>query len=275
MIAYLAKIPLRLSYCRENPYQLLTDWIPDAEPYHLLRHQVRRDLDLVKYVGAKAQRDNITIEVPMQFKDSLLNKLKAAGIDVARPWLIVHPGVSETKRKYPTTLWIEASKKIIRELNFQIVLTGVASERALTERIRVGCEKDIFSLAGLLTIEEFIILIQMAPVVISVNTSTAHIAAATETKIIVLYAMTNPQHTPWKSVGKVLPFSVPENLRSKNEVLRFVHEKYFPHRIEVPSLDDIIMAVREVLSPSDMDALRIPERVDFFTAAKTRPEYVK
>src|SRR4051794_37673766 len=27
MIAYMADIPLRLAYCRENPYGLLTDWI--------------------------------------------------------------------------------------------------------------------------------------------------------------------------------------------------------------------------------------------------------
>ena len=33
MITMMAGIPLRLAYCRENPYQLLTDWVPDKEPY--------------------------------------------------------------------------------------------------------------------------------------------------------------------------------------------------------------------------------------------------
>ena len=31
MICYLADIPLRLAHCRENPYHLLTDWVPDPE----------------------------------------------------------------------------------------------------------------------------------------------------------------------------------------------------------------------------------------------------
>jgi ADP-heptose:LPS heptosyltransferase len=275
MIAYLAEIPLRLAYSRENPYQLLTHWVPDAEPYHIMRHQVRRDLDLVKYVGAKSQRDDITIELPIHFRESSLKKLVSAGVDVARPWLIMHPGVSETKRKYPTTLWIETARKLIRELSFQIVLTGVESERALTENIRMGSGGEIISLTGTLNIEEFIMLIQMAPLVISVNTSTAHIAAATGTKIVVLYAMTNPQHTPWKATGSVLPFSVPENLRSKNEVLRFVQEKYFPSRAGIPSPDDVVTAVRQLLSASDINANRIPELVDFISSTKNRPEYAE
>ncbi|HEX8460355.1 MAG TPA: glycosyltransferase family 9 protein, partial [Segetibacter sp.] len=47
MIAYMAGIPLRLAYCRENPYELLTDWVPDKEPYSFIQHQVERDLNLV------------------------------------------------------------------------------------------------------------------------------------------------------------------------------------------------------------------------------------
>ena len=30
MLAYLAGIPLRLAHCRENPYQLLTDWVRET-----------------------------------------------------------------------------------------------------------------------------------------------------------------------------------------------------------------------------------------------------
>ena len=31
-MCYLAGIPRRLAHCHENPYQLLTDWLPDPEP---------------------------------------------------------------------------------------------------------------------------------------------------------------------------------------------------------------------------------------------------
>lgn len=33
LLAYLAGIKYRLAYCRENPYDLLSHWVPDREPY--------------------------------------------------------------------------------------------------------------------------------------------------------------------------------------------------------------------------------------------------
>src|SRR5438045_4155469 len=50
-LCYLAGIPLRLAHCHENPYQLLTHWVPDPEPHSLVRHEVRRQLDLVASAG--------------------------------------------------------------------------------------------------------------------------------------------------------------------------------------------------------------------------------
>src|SRR5437868_5594685 len=42
LLCYLADIPLRLAHCRETPYQVLTQWIPDPEPGRFVRHEVRR-----------------------------------------------------------------------------------------------------------------------------------------------------------------------------------------------------------------------------------------
>src|SRR5262249_8966325 len=50
LLCHLADIPLRLAYCRENPYQLLTTWLPDPDPVQGIRHEVRRQLDLVAAV---------------------------------------------------------------------------------------------------------------------------------------------------------------------------------------------------------------------------------
>jgi len=45
LLCQLAGIPLRLAHCRENPYGLLTDWIPDPEPATIVRHEVQRSDD--------------------------------------------------------------------------------------------------------------------------------------------------------------------------------------------------------------------------------------
>ncbi len=121
--------------------------------------------------------------------------------------MILHPGVSEVKREYPEEKWIATGRLLNDRYGCQIIISGSGSEKNLCERIEKGIG-NAFSLAGLLSVEEFIALINRARIVISVNTGTVHIAAATQTPVVVLYALTNPQHTPWKVSSSVLYFSV-------------------------------------------------------------------
>ncbi|EMH3366028.1 TPA: glycosyl transferase, partial [Burkholderia multivorans] len=53
MMCWLAGIPLRLAHCRENPYRLLTDRVAETEPDQQVRHEVARQLALVRTIGAK------------------------------------------------------------------------------------------------------------------------------------------------------------------------------------------------------------------------------
>lgn len=248
MLAYLAEIPLRLAYCRENPYKLLTHWLPDEEPYSVIKHQVQRDCDLVKTIGAQVSDERMRIVVPNDAWLSASEKLINAGINLDEPWLIVHAGVSELKRQYPAELWIEAAKMILAETRHQILFTGGASEKQLTDKLQSSVGAGSFSIAGTLTLDEFITLIDKSPLVVSVNTGTIHLAAALNTPIVVLYALSNPQHFPWKASGKVLTFDVPEELKSKNEVIRFVDERYF--KLPNPMIEpyEIIKAITEILS---------------------------
>src|SRR5690606_16410350 len=140
-------------------------------------------------------------------------------------WLVMHPGVSETKREYPPEYWVHTGKRIAGEYAFQLIITGAAKEKPMITMICDRIGKQAFSLAGMLNLKELMMLIRLTPLLISVNTGTVHIASAFKTKMIVLYALTNPQHPPWKATGRVLPFSVTEALQSKNEVLRFVQDR--------------------------------------------------
>jgi ADP-heptose:LPS heptosyltransferase len=59
----LAGIPLRLAHCRENPYLLLSDWIAEPEPHNGIRHEVRRQLDLVASVGCTTSDERLSLRV--------------------------------------------------------------------------------------------------------------------------------------------------------------------------------------------------------------------
>ncbi len=259
MLAYLARIPRRLAYCRENPYDLLTDWVPDKEPYSAIKHQVKRDLDLVASVGATTVDDRLSLSTQDDLKPEVFERLRMFGVMPDEPWLILHPGVSEDKRMYPEDLWIETGRKLVDQLGFQLLLTGTANEKGLTDRIRAGIGAGSFSVAGAFSLPAFILLNRLAPLVIAVNTGTIHIAAATGTPVIVLYALTNPQHAPWKVTGKVLPFDVPEQLRSRNEVIRHVHENLFVENVPMAHPDEIVSAAKSILRDGTSES--IPELI--------------
>lgn len=251
MLAYLANIPLRLAYCRENPYGLLTDWVPDKEPYSFIKHQVKRDLDLVASVGAHTANDQLSLTVDSGKKDRVNKILAQLGVQPNVLWLILHPGVSEEKRQYPLPLWVETGKQLIEKFGIQILLTGTSSEKTLTDAIQNAMGAGSFSTAGAFSLPEFVLLNRMAPLVISVNTGTIHIAAAVGTPVVVLYALTNPQHAPWKVRGKVLPFDVPERLQSKNEVIRYVHDHLFVQNVKMASPGEIVAATKAILEKKD------------------------
>lgn len=247
MLSYLAGIPRRLAYCRENPYNLLTDWAPDKEPYTEIVHQVERDLFLVERIGARASDDRLHITYSQAARKSALHKAGVLGLDVRRPWILLHPGVSDKKREYPVQRWVEAAQLLYRELGMQLVITGSGKEAAPAEEIRKGASFPVYSLAGELSVDEFIAFISESALVISVNTSTAHIAAALGTPLIVLYARTNPQHTPWKACAEVLPFSIDGGQASRNEVIRWVDKKLYAAGIPYPDAEKVLAAAGKLL----------------------------
>lgn len=245
LLTMLAGIPRRLAYSRENPYALLTDWIPDPEPYRFIQHQVERDLKLVNSIGAFTTDDHLLVKVDQQAVEAMRRKLQPAGMAGPGEYIIFHPGVSEVKRQYPEAYWIETGRLLTKE-QVPVLVTGTRAEYQLAERVTRGIGPGAFNVAGLLEVGEFIALISQAALVLSVNTATVHLAAATQTPVVVLYALTNPQHTPWKVPGKVLYFSIDPAIRSRNEVVAYVHDQLFKKIVDLPQPAEVAAVVKSL-----------------------------
>lgn len=72
------------------------------------------------------------------------------------------------------------------------------------ESVREAMCASAYSLAGCLDFAELCALIESSDVLVSNNTAPAHIAAAVGTPVVDLYALTNPQHVPWRVPHRVL-----------------------------------------------------------------------
>lgn len=220
MLCYLAEIPLRLAHCRENPYRILSEWIPDPEPDMLVKHEVRRQLDLVASIGCMADRVGLSFGVREDDLAFMRRRLGQAGIGENQPWLLLHPGASAPSRRYPPQRWSDVIGLLAASVGYPMVLSGDAGDSALIEGIRAACGTPVHSLAGQLGLGQLGAAIKLAAVLISNNTGPAHMAAAIGTPLVDLYALTNPQHTPWQVENRVLFHDVP---------CRFCYKSVCPH----------------------------------------------
>jgi lipopolysaccharide heptosyltransferase II len=210
LLLTLAGIPRRLAYCRENPYALLTDWQPDPDRdvRGEVRHEVRRQLDLVACIGATTRDERLAYPLTAGARDGMRAKAMAAGADPARPWLVVHPGATAASRRYPLHLLAVAAGMLGRDARWQLVLAGAAEDRDAIEALREAAPGSI-ALAGMLSVAELAALLEHACVLVCNNSGPAHLAAAVGTPVVDLYALTNPQHTPWGVAHATLSHPVP------------------------------------------------------------------
>ncbi|MFQ4144073.1 lipopolysaccharide heptosyltransferase II [Chlorogloeopsis sp. ULAP02] len=231
-LCYMADIPLRLAHCHENPYQLLTDWVKDPEPEKFVRHEVQRQLDLVGTIGCYTDDERLSLRVPNEALAVVEGILQNLSIDKQRPLIVIHPGATAASRRYPPEKFALVARTLLLDMGMQVVFTGTESEQELvaeiekammaTDAIAKGfCQKiavnndlsvksaAVHSLVGCLNLSELAALLQLSSLLISNNTGPVHIAAAVGTPVVDLYALTNPQHTPWGIPNRVLFHDVP------------------------------------------------------------------
>jgi len=210
LLCRLAGIPRVLAHCRENPYSLLSDWLPETEPAQRTRHEAQRQLDLVAHVGAFPPAAGLRFATREADRAGLYGKLAPLGVAASGVGVVAHCGASAPSRRYPAESYARALA-LLGDRAGPVMLTGDASEQALTAEVARLCGPGapLVDLAGHLNLGELACLIEDAALLLSNNTGPVHLAAALGTPVVDLYALTNPQHTPWRVPHRLLFHDVP------------------------------------------------------------------
>jgi lipopolysaccharide heptosyltransferase II len=213
LVCRMAGIGLRLAHCRENPYALLTDWVPDPDRVDDgMRHEVERQLALVAAVGCTTADDGLRFSVPAADRRRAQVRLAAEGIDGARPYVLLHPGATAASRRWPAERFGRVAATMA-QCGWPAVLCGGAGDLPLLQEARAAMVQIGAApapiLDGDLSLGELAALIEAAALLIANNSAPAHLAAAVGTPVIDLYALTNPQHAPWRAHARVLSHDVP------------------------------------------------------------------
>ncbi|MCK7497733.1 MAG: glycosyltransferase family 9 protein [Comamonadaceae bacterium] len=204
----MAGIPLRLAHCRENPYGLLSDWVPEPDTIgDDTRHEVRRQLDLVAAVGWRTGDEQLRFALRDADDAAVRSRLTAAGFRAGARYALIHPGASAPSRRWPPERFA-AVGQALAEAGLAVVVAGQGEDLPLRDAVLAAMRAPVLA-AGDTSLGELAALIAGAELLVANNSGPAHLAAALGTPVVVLYALTNPQHEPWRVPSRVLARQVP------------------------------------------------------------------
>jgi ADP-heptose:LPS heptosyltransferase len=147
---------------------LYNHWILSRRSWRSGKHVATLNVEMVATVLGRSL-DTTPLVAPViapAVTTALYRKLAARGIDPGTPLLVVHPGSAGSAPMWPPEDFAQVAGAISGERGLAVVVTGVASEAALVERVRGHCPGAI-SLAGVLDLPELLALIAAARLVIT------------------------------------------------------------------------------------------------------------
>jgi len=183
---YLAGIPLRLGEPKDFGGAVLSDMLPT--PTALALHQVERNLRLVEAAGYHTTERMLAIRIPPQAQAQAQELLTQRGLVPGTPYVLLCPWTSCQARTYGR--FGAVARRLRRALGLPTVVVG--SPRAEAEAIALLAEvgPGAINLVGATTVPELAALVAGAGLVLTNNTAAMHLADATGTPQVVLFAGT-------------------------------------------------------------------------------------
>ncbi|MGF1480404.1 MAG: glycosyltransferase family 9 protein [Cyanophyceae cyanobacterium] len=174
LICYLAGIPLRLGESKERGLGILTHEVASAPD---CTHQVERNLRLIESVGFRVCDRHLSLHVP-------------TSNGVSGSYILLNPWTSCQSRNYEGMRFAEAARQLSEQTGWPVVVTGVAKDRDRSRPLLEFLGDRAVDSIGKTTLSELTALIAQARLVLTNNTSTMHIADATRTPAVILFAGT-------------------------------------------------------------------------------------
>lgn len=186
LLCALADIPIRVGESKEKG-GVLTHEIPSAPDD---THQVERNLRLIESVGFKVRDRTLTLQIPDAATESAAQLLARHGLSLDTPFIVLNPWTSCQSRNYDAERFAIAARQLAKTIGWKVLITGVEKDRQHSGVVTDVLGEWGIDLIGKTNLSELAALIARARLLLSNNTSTMHIADATRTPSVILFAGT-------------------------------------------------------------------------------------
>ncbi len=179
-----AGIPLRVG-TGYRWYSFLYNRRVDQHRKHSQRHEAEYNLQLLEPLGVAGASVEFHYRRDPAVELEVTRLLATQGVEDG--FVVLHPGSGGSAREWPPEHFATLARQLVVEKKRQVVLTGHASERELTQRIQQLAVKKLINLAGSLTLKQLAGVIARAAVFVSNSTGPLHLARMVGTPVVAFY----------------------------------------------------------------------------------------
>lgn len=208
LIAWLARIPVRIGYARDGRRPLLTQPVEPPKPGETPPHQRFYYLELLRRAGwidVIPECADIRLHGVEEAAESGRARWRARGLPEG-PWIGVSPGAAHggAKRWIPE-YFAESARTLAGELDARVAVFGSKAEAELAESIAGQIGPAAVSLAGETSLSEYIDLAATCTLYLTNDSGPMHVAAALCVPTVAVFGATDHIATgPSASWAKVV-----------------------------------------------------------------------
>jgi heptosyltransferase-2 len=208
-VLWRSAIPVRIGYASGGFGPLYThalEWVDDRE--HITEKQRRLSRLLTRGRTLAAHSAYVLAPAPA----AAVRRVEAL-FDPGdrRPIVVLHAGAGSIQKDWPIARWVQLARELLAAGERRVVLTGTGQRDARIAAEISAAVPQCSSLVDQLEWAEFVEVVRRASLVVSADTSAAHVAAACATPHVVLFTGINDaaEFRPLSKVGEVLTQTVP------------------------------------------------------------------
>lgn len=150
-------------------------------------HTLEGFLKFATALGLKSSEVSWNIPIPAADSAYARDNLPAKG-----PVMIVNPASSKPERSWHSDGYVAVIKEVQARWGAQVILTGGPGAFDAQLATAIANEVEVISLVGKTKPNQLLALIKAADLVLCPDTGPSHMAAAVETPVVALHAITNP-----------------------------------------------------------------------------------
>ena len=160
--------------------RLLTDVID----HRGAKHEVERNLDVLRFLGASVSDDHLEIWLDEEDRSFARRVCADEGIGPHDLVIALAPGAGALKRCWPVERFVELGRVLVREYDARLVVVGGPEDRHLGRELESGLGPAVLDLAGRTSLRETAAVLERCQLAVTNDSAPMHLAAAAGSSVV-------------------------------------------------------------------------------------------